>query len=435
MATIIRMPEIATGTGVAAVQTWLVAVGDEVAKGQPIAEIETEKAVVEYEAEEAGVVAALLIAEGESTSVGSSIAVLGAPGESADEAIAAAGALNARSRPVDGAPDETTPEAAPPQQTRSADAAQAGTQTGVAASVDLEPGDGSAGARSSQARIFATPLVRRLARERDIDLATIEGTGPNGRIVRRDLDGAPAVSVAAEPAAAPVVASIDAPFTDIPHTGMRRAIARRLTESKTTVPHFYLVAHCRVDALLELRRQINVADVGKVSVNDLVVKAVAALREVPEANAIWTPDATRRFSSVDIAVAVSVDGGLLTPVVRGVDRMPLSELSATVRDLADRARAGRIKQHELEGGSFSVSNLGMYGISEFSAILNPPQAGILAVGVAEKRPVVGADDTIEVATMMTVTLSADHRVLDGALAAQWLAAFQRRIENPVSILI
>ncbi|WP_300591242.1 dihydrolipoamide acetyltransferase family protein [Microbacterium sp.] len=436
MATIIRMPEIATGTGVAAVQTWLVAVGDEVAKGQPIAEIETEKAVVEYEAEEAGVVAALLIAEGESTSVGSSIAVLGAPGESADEAIAAAGALNARSRPVDGAPDETTPEAAPPQQARSVDAAQAVADARGEASVDVEPGERSADAGPSRARIFATPLVRRLAREREIDLATIEGTGPNGRIVRRDLDGAPAVSEAAEPAAAPVATSTDTPSTDIPHTGMRRAIARRLTESKTTVPHFYLVAHCRVDALLELRRQINAADVGKVSVNDLVVKAVAAaLREVPEANAIWTPDATRRFSSVDIAVAVSVDGGLLTPVVRGVDRMPLSELSATVRDLADRARAGRIKQHELEGGSFSVSNLGMYGISEFSAILNPPQAGILAVGVAEKRPVVGADDTIEVATMMTVTLSADHRVLDGALAAQWLAAFQRRIENPVSILI
>lgn len=436
MATIIRMPEIATGTGVAAVQSWLVAVGDEVAEGQPIAEIETEKAVVEYEAEEAGIVAALLVAEGESTSVGSSIAVLGAPGESADEAIAAAGVSNAGSHPADAAPDETTPEAAPPQQTRSADAAQAVADVRGEASVDLGPADGSADAGPSRARIFATPLVRRLARERDIDLAMIEGTGPNGRIVRRDLDGAPAVSVVAELAAAPVATSIDAPFTDIPHTGMRRAIARRLTESKTTVPHFYLVAHCRVDALFELRRQINAAGVDKVSVNDLVVKAVAAaLREVPEANAIWTPDATRQFSSVDIAVAVSVDGGLLTPVVRGVDRMPLSELSATIRDLADRARAGRIKQHELEGGSFSVSNLGMYGTSEFSAILNPPHAGILAVGAAEKRPIVGADDSLEVATMMTVTLSADHRVLDGALAAQWLAAFQRRVENPVSILI
>lgn len=415
MATIIRMPEIATGTGVAAVQSWLVAVGDEVAKGQPIAEIETEKAVVEYEAEESGVVAALLIAEGEATSVGSSIAVLGAPGESAAEAIAAAGGSEEASYP--------------------ADAAQDGAGTPGEASVSSESGEDAAESASSPARIFATPLVRRLARERDIDLTTIVGTGPNGRIVRRDLDGVPA-AVAAAPASALVETTTDAPFTDIAHTGMRRAIARRLTESKTSVPHFYLVAHCRVDALLELRHQINAAHATKVSVNDLVVKAVAAaLRDVPEANAIWTPDATRQFSSVDIAVAVSVEGGLLTPVVRGVDRMPLSELSATIRDLADRARAGRIKQHELEGGSFSVSNLGMYGISEFSAILNPPQAGILAVGAAQKRPVIGPDDAIEVATMMTVTLSADHRVLDGALAAQWLAAFQHRIENPVSILI
>ncbi|MCC4266325.1 dihydrolipoamide acetyltransferase family protein [Microbacterium schleiferi] len=439
MATVIRMPEIATGTGVAAVQSWLVAVGDEVAQGQPIAEIETEKAVVEYEAEEAGVVAALLIAEGESTAVGSSIAVLGAPGESVDEAIAAAGASDAASHPVEEAQDDATADAASaaPRPAEAADAPQAAARGGVDASVNPGLGDGSDDAASRGGRIFATPLVRRLARERDIDLATITGTGPNGRIVRRDLDGAiTAAPEPAQPAAVPAERYTDAQFTDTPHTGMRRAIARRLTESKTTVPHFYLVAHCRVDALFELRRQINAAHAAKVSVNDLVVKAVAtALREVPEANAIWMPDATRQFSSVDIAVAVSVDGGLLTPVVRGVDRMPLSELSAAIRDLADRARAGRIKQHELEGGSFSVSNLGMYGTSEFSAILNPPHAGILAVGAAEKRPVVGADDALEVATMMTVTLSADHRVLDGALAAQWLAAFQRRIENPVSILI
>lgn len=442
MATIIRMPEIATGTGVAAVQSWLVAVGDEVAKGQPIAEIETEKAVVEYEAEESGVVAALLIAEGESTAVGSSIAVLGALGESADEAIAAAGGSEAASTPdaVTRPDAQAQPDAAARSETtpRPAGATDATRDAAVAAAdvpVEGVPAGEGSEVSSSPTRIFATPLVRRLARERDIDLATIAGTGPNGRIVRRDLENVPSAPVAAQPTAAAEV-SADAPFTDIPHTGMRRAIARRLTESKTTVPHFYLVAHCRVDALLELRRQINAAEVAKVSVNDLVVKAVAAaLHEVPEANAIWTADATRRFSSVDIAVAVSVDGGLLTPVVRGVDRMPLGELSATIRDLAERARAGRIKQHELEGGSFSVSNLGMYGTTEFSAILNPPQAGILAVGAAEKRPVVGADDALEVATMMTVTLSADHRVLDGALAAQWLAAFQRRIEHPVSILI
>jgi pyruvate dehydrogenase E2 component (dihydrolipoamide acetyltransferase) len=217
---------------------------------------------------------------------------------------------------------------------------------------------------------------------------------------------------------------------------MRRAIARRLAESKATVPHFYLVADCRVDELLALRARINeTADV-KVSVNDFVLKSVAAaLQDVPEANAIWTDDATRRFAGVDLAIAVSVPGGLLTPVVRGVERMPLGELSRTVRDLAERARAGRLRQHELEGGSFSVSNLGMYGTKEFTAIINPPQAGILAVGAAGSRPVVDADGQLTVVTLMTVTLSADHRVLDGALAAQWLAAFVRRVENPLSMLI
>lgn len=425
MATVIRMPEIATGTGVAAVQSWLVAVGDEVTKGQPIAEIETEKAVVEYEAEDSGVVAALLVSAGEATAVGSSIAVLGAPGESAEEAIAAAGVS-----PAGGSGSEDAARAVNASE-RSATASDLPVPT-----ADGEPDPSRADDPAPAGRIFATPLVRRLARERGIDLTSVSGTGPNGRIVRRDIEDLSATSPASEPAARAVGTSPDAAYTDIPHTGMRRAIARRLTESKTTVPHFYLVAHCRVDALLELRRQINLAETVRVSVNDLVVKAVAAaLRDVPEANAIWTEDATRRFTSVDIAVAVSVEGGLLTPVVRGVERMPLSELSATIRDLADRARAGRIKQHELDGGSFSVSNLGMYGTTEFAAILNPPHAGILAVGAAEKRPLVGADGGIEVATMMTVTLSADHRVWDGALAAQWLAAFQRRVENPVSILV
>lgn len=425
MATVIRMPEIATGTGVAAVQSWLVAVGDEVTKGQPIAEIETEKAVVEYEAEDSGVVAALLVSAGEATAVGSSIAVLGAPGESAEEAIAAAGVS-----PAGGSGSEDAARAVNASE-RSATASDLPVPT-----ADGEPDPSRADDPAPAGRIFATPLVRRLARERGIDLTSVSGTGPNGRIVRRDIEDLRATSPASDPAARAVGTSPDAAYTDIPHTGMRRAIARRLTESKTTVPHFYLVAHCRVDALLELRRQINLAETVRVSVNDLVVKAVAAaLRDVPEANAIWTEDATRRFTSVDIAVAVSVEGGLLTPVVRGVERMPLSELSATIRDLADRARAGRIKQHELDGGSFSVSNLGMYGTTEFAAILNPPHAGILAVGAAEKRPLVGADGGIEVATMMTVTLSADHRVWDGALAAQWLAAFQRRVENPVSILV
>jgi pyruvate dehydrogenase E2 component (dihydrolipoamide acetyltransferase) len=296
-------------------------------------------------------------------------------------------------------------------------------------------------ARPAGARVFMSPLVRRLAAERGLDLATVTGTGPGGRIVRRDVESLTATPAAATPAAAQAAApAAVAPvaggsYTDVPHTGMRRAIARRLVESKTTIPHFYLVADCRVDDLLEFRRRVNETAPTKISVNDFVVKAAAAaFRAVPEANAIWTADATRHFESVDIAVAVAIDGGLTTPVVRGVDRMSLSGVSASIRDLAERARAGKLKQDEIEGGSFSVSNLGMYGTQEFSAIINPPHSGILAVGAAKKKPIV-VNDELVVGTVMTVTLSADHRVLDGALAARWLDAFVSLIENPVSILV
>jgi pyruvate dehydrogenase E2 component (dihydrolipoamide acetyltransferase) len=216
---------------------------------------------------------------------------------------------------------------------------------------------------------------------------------------------------------------------------MRKAIARRLTESKTTVPHFYVTADCRVDELLELRRSVNAAAALKVSLNDFIVKAVAgALIEVPDANAIWNGDSIRRYDGADIAVAVAVDGGLLTPVLRDVHTASLSAIATQTSDLARRARDGRLQQHELEGGSFSVSNLGMFGVTEFSAILNPPQSGILAVGGAVQRPVV-VDGELRVGTVMTVTLSADHRVIDGAVAAAWMAAFVRRVENPLTVLI
>jgi pyruvate dehydrogenase E2 component (dihydrolipoamide acetyltransferase) len=288
--------------------------------------------------------------------------------------------------------------------------------------------------------MFASPLVRRLARERNLDLATIVGSGPGGRIVRRDLEGVQkAVAISAPPTAAaapaPAPAAPTLGYTDVSHTGMRRAIARRLTESKSSVPHFYVVADCRVDDLLELRKKVNETAVRKISVNDFVIKAVAkALVEVPEANVIWTDDASRRFDTVDLAVAVSTEGGLLTPVLRGVERLGLAAISEQVSELADRARSGRLKQHELEGGSFAISNLGMFGVDEFSAILNPPQSGILAVAAAKQRPVVENDGVI-VGTVMTVTLSADHRVVDGALAATWLAAFVRLIENPLAMLL
>lgn len=439
MAAVVRMPEVATGTGEAAIQSWLVAVGDEVAQGQPLAEIETEKAVVEYEAEQGGVLAAILLAEGTAGSVGDPIAVLAQPGESVEDAVRAAGVGPGPSAASAAPEPETAPEPAPEPAPESGDLAESG-RSG-ADSPDSAGSPEADARRERGARLFASPLVRRLARERGIDLERVAGSGPHGRVVRRDLDALPQPEPAraAEPAPSRPAPPAPAPatgFTDIPHTGMRRAIARRLTESTATVPHFFLVADCRVDELLALRQRINANEGVRVSVNDLVVKAVAwALRDVPEANAIWTDDATRRFDSVDLSVAVSIEGGLVTPVVRGVDRMPVSELSATLRELAARARDGKLRQHELEGGSFSISNLGMYGTSEFSAIINPPQAGILAVGAAAPKPIVDADGALAVATVMTVTLSADHRVLDGALAARWLAAFVARIENPVSILI
>ncbi|MFB1294815.1 dihydrolipoamide acetyltransferase family protein [Mycobacterium sp. pW049] len=400
MATVVRMPEVLANATEATIQTWLVSEGQEISVGDPMAEIETDKAVVEYAAEVEGVLTRLLAEPGTTIAVGDPIAVVTGPGETDDE-------IDADVRdPESGAPViEKVVESAPPPETNGR-------------------------------RLFATPLVRKIAREKGIDLASVTGTGPGGRIVRRDLDRLPDVGTPApEPVRVAEKPSTDDDFVDVPLTGMRKAIARRLTESKTTVPHFYVTADCRVDALLDLRRAINDVGTTKVSVNDFVLKAVAgALVEVPEANAIWNGDSIRRFTHADIAVAVAVDGGLLTPVLRGVHRSPISAISAQIGDLASRARAGKIKQHELEGGSFSVSNLGMYGVTEFSAILNPPHSGILAVGGAVQKPVV-VDGELAVGTVMTVTLSADHRVIDGAVAAQWMAAFVRRIENPLTILI
>ena len=435
MATSIRMPEVLTGVTEAAIATWLVAVGQQVEVGTPLAEIETDKAVVEYASETAGTVLELLVAEGVGVAIGDPIVVVGAAGEEVgDSGETPDTALD----PVTG-DEPASPQAGdePPVP----DAVSART-----APAPIPTTDAAALAAVPSVRRFASPLVRRLARERGIDLASITGTGPNGRIVRRDIDGAHADTSAAAYSATDALPAAQAEasvpvgrsegFDEIPLTGMRRAIARRLTESKTTVPHFYLVADCRVDRLMELRREVNEASSVRISVNDFVLKAVAgAMRAVPDANVTWGESAIRRHRDVDIAVAVAVDGGLVTPVVRGADRLSLGEISTSVADLAERARAGRLKQHELEGGSFAVSNLGMYGTKEFSAIINPPQAGILAVGAARKIPVVDADGALVVGTVMTVTLSADHRVLDGAVAAEWLAAFQRRIEHPLSLLI
>ena len=455
--TVIRMPEVATGSGSASIQNWTVAVGDAVGVGQVIVEIETEKAVVEYEAEVVGVFAGTLLEEGESADVGAPIAVVAVGGQSIDEAMREVGhAAGDAQTPPDG--ESMTQEGSTPGATAQGSSTSGSAQPAETAEPAPSGPTSTSRANGTQAasrRQFMSPLVRRLAREQGIDLTGIVGSGPHGRIVRRDLAaiaaGQETAALGTEQSTAvpPPTQSADAPkaevsahpahgssFVEIPLTGMRRAIARRLAESKATVPHFYLAGECRVDDLLELRAQLNDGGTAKISVNDLVVKAAAwALKDVPEANASWTDEAIRRYDHVDMSVAVALPDGLITPVLRGVDQMSVSEVSSSVRDLVERARNGRLKQHQIEGGSFSVSNLGMYGVGEFSAIINPPQSGILAIGAARRQPVVFDDDLVRVGTVMTATLSADHRVIDGAIAAQWLAAFVKRIENPLSILL
>lgn len=445
MSTTIRMPEVLANVTEAAVQKWLVAPGDEVAVGQPFAEIETEKAVVEFAAETAGTVLELLVGEGDSIDVGAPIAIVGSAGEVALPAGSAAAptaegsdgvAPAAPSDPESGAP--VAEAAAPAIDAASAAATAAGPvgETSGASAASASAGDAG--------RRFVSPLVRRLAREHGIDLSSVTGSGPEGRIVRRDitalLDGAGSASTpaaaapsSAAPAAAPAQPA-PAGAQLVPHSRMRATIARRLTESKSSVPHFYLTADCRVDALLAMRAEINTGGTVKVSVNDLVVKAVAgAFVDVPEANRTWSDEGMVVHDSVDIGVAVSLDDGLVVPVVRGVESLTVSAVGARIAELAGRGREGRLKLAELEGGSFTVSNLGMYGTQSFSAIINPPHAGILAVGAASARPVV-VDGALEVGQVMTVTLSADHRAWDGALAARWLAAFVARIEHPARIL-
>ena len=426
MTSVIRMPEVLAGATEGAISRWAVSEGDVVNVGDVLAEIETDKASVEYHAEEAGTVARLLAVEGAVIDVGQPIAIFASEGDT-DSDIAAALA----DAGVGG--DSGSSGAAP---------APAEAPSSIAEVEDSGTADVPADARTAGDRIWASPIVRKMAKEQGIDLTGVIGSGPLGRIVRRDLDllvsgGAavsaktPAASVSVRPAAAVAPGVI----TEIPHSSMRRAIARRLTESKSTVPHFYLKADCIVDKLLQARLDVNEALGIKTSVNDWVVKAVAhALMEVPAANVVWSDTAMRQFSQADISVAVATEGGLYTPVLRGVERMAIPEINERIRDLADRARQGSLKQDDIDGGSFAVTNLGMFGTEEFSAILNPPQSGILAVGAAREKAVV-VDGELAVASVMTVTLSADHRAVDGALAAQWMAAFKRAIEHPLSLLL
>ncbi len=432
MATVVRMPSVLAGASEAAINKWLVAEGGAVVVGEPFAELETEKAVVEYNAEISGILGRIVTPEGKIAKIGEPIAVVISDGETAADIDAALGADAPAAAPATEPAAQAAPAAAP------AVAVEVPAVAVATPVVEVVPV--TSASSTHDGRLFASPLARKLARERGLDLSAVNGSGPGGRIVRQDLDNAPVASAAPASSAAsatstPRAVAQPGPAELIPHSGMRKAIARRLTESKTTVPHFYVTAECRVDNLFALRAQVNSIPGTKVSVNDFVVLAVAkAFVDVPEANVTWTDEGMLKHSSVDISIAVSTEGGLLTPVLRNAANKSLTEISAEVADMAARARDKKIKQDELEGGAFSISNLGMYGTLEFAAILNPPQSGILAVGAAKEQPIV-VDGQLTVGKVMRVTLSADHRAVDGALAAQWLAAFQNRIENPITLFV
>jgi pyruvate dehydrogenase E2 component (dihydrolipoamide acetyltransferase) len=416
MVEFIRMPAVMANATDAVLSEWLTGPGERIAVGDPIAEIETDKAVVEYAAEIDGTIGRLLVEAGTRVVVGDPIVVVLEEGEDAS-----AIAVNAGPSPA-----AVTRDAPPPPPAVAVQQPPTAPNTASQATPDPVTGE--------HRRLFATPIARRVAAERGIDLVLLTGTGPNGRIVRRDVDAYNVESAVGN--VSRDASATGGGYRDVALTGMRRAIAQRLTESKSTIPHFYVTAHVRADRLLTLRQEVNSTSPRKISVNDFVVKAVAAaLVEVPVANAIWKGDCIRYFESVDVAVAVAVANGLLTPVLRGAERLGLLELSAQIARLADGARSGRLQQHELEGGSFAVSNLGMHGVDEFSAIINPPQAGILAVAAAKPQPVVGDDGRLAVGNVMTVTLSADHRVIDGTVAADWMAVLVKRLQNPVSLLL
>ncbi|WP_323991071.1 pyruvate dehydrogenase complex dihydrolipoamide acetyltransferase [Nguyenibacter sp. L1] len=427
----ILMPALSPTMTEGKLARWLKKEGDAIQSGDVIAEIETDKATMEVEAVDEGTLGRILVTEGtEGVKVNDPIAVLVAEGEAVPETAPAP------ATPAPATPASATP-AAPAASAPSAPAPAAAPASAPAAISPAPAG----------ARIFASPLARRIAAQKGIDLAGITGTGPNGRIVRRDVEAAPAIPAAAAkpapaaPPAVPSAAEITAPHQAVPNSTMRKVIARRLTEAKSTIPHFYVAVDVELDALLDLRARLNAAspaegpDAFKLSVNDMLIKAAAlTLRRVPKVNASYTEDATILYDDVDVSIAVSVPDGLITPILRNADRKSLREISAEARDLIARARAGKLKPQEFQGGSFSISNMGMFGVKEFSAIINPPQAAILAIAAGEKRAVVKSG-AVAIATVMTVTLSVDHRVVDGALAAEWVSAFRAIVESPLSLVV
>ena len=433
MAVEIKMPALSPTMETGTLATWNVSVGDNVRSGDVIAEIETDKATMEVEAVDEGVVASILIAAGsENVAVGTVIALLAEDGE--DAASVAAAKIPASAPEPQTAPTPE-PQTAPAENSTPGAVSAPSAQTLVAQPSAVPAPTGSGG------RIFASPLARRIAADRGVDLAALAGSGPHGRILRADVEAAvtaPAVAPASMGAPAAIgMAAAPGSSELVANSQMRKVIAERLQQSKQTAPHFYLTVDCEIDQLLASRRQLNAlaGDDVKISVNDLVIRAAAqALIQVPEANASWEGDHTRRFAHADISMAVAIEGGLITPVIWAAEQKGLGELSQVTRDLAERARTGSLASEEFTGGSFTISNLGMFGVREFAAVINPPQGAILAVGAGEERPIV-RDGALAVATVMTVTLSCDHRAVDGAVGAQWLQSFKSFIENPVTMLL
>ena len=426
MATNILMPALSPTMTEGNLARWLKQEGERIKAGDVIAEIETDKATMEVEAVDEGILGRILVPAGtQGVKVNDVIAVLVETGE----AVPAAGAVPKTTHAAVPAPAAPAPVAAAPA---------------AASPAPVASGD----------RVFASPLARRMAAQAGLDIGKVAGSGPNGRIVKADVDAAlsrgpapvaaaaPAPLVAAPRPAAPVATvAITAPHTAVPNSSIRKVIARRLAESKATFPHFYVSTDVEIDALLKIRADLNARSpkdgpgAFKLSVNDLVIKATAVtLRRFPNVNAMWTEDAILQLHDVDISVAVSIPDGLITPIVKNADIKGLAAISTEMKDLAARAKSGKLKPEEFQGGGFSISNMGMYGVRDFAAIINPPQAGILAVSAGEQRPVV-KNGALAIATVMTLTLSVDHRVIDGALAAEFLQALKRNIEDPLSLML
>lgn len=437
----LQMPALSPTMEEGTLAKWLVKEGDEVASGDLLAEIETDKATMEFEAVDEGTIAKIVVAEGtDNVPVGEVIAILAEEGEDVDNAA------SAKSAPA--------PKAAAKEERRAVD--EGSNAIGddnrkaepEAAKPASAPAPAPTPAPSGSDRVKASPLARRLAEQKGVDLSGLSGSGPGGRIIKADIDaaegGTAPAKAAAAPAssAAPAAAPAPANDFDIPHTsaklsGMRKTIARRLTEAKQTIPHIYLTVDIELDKLLKLRSELNASLESrgvKLSVNDLLIKAQAvALMQVPKCNVSIDGDQLKTFERADISVAVSIEGGLITPIITGADTKALSTISTEMKDLAERAKAGKLKMHEYQGGTASISNMGMFGIKNFDAVINPPQAMILAIGAGQKRPHV-IDDSLQIATIMSATGSFDHRAIDGADGAEFMKVFKELVENPLGML-